>query len=106
MLRAESDLGGPTDDMAPTRSKPSIVDAKADNNEETDYAHLSAATFAHSRSFRELHDWPYRIKHHSGPDYRDGCSVHLWPRWTLCRREESSLKPTFGHEGFNASIWS
>jgi poly(hydroxyalkanoate) depolymerase family esterase len=67
MLRGESDLGGPTDDMAPTRSKPSIVDAKADNNEETDYAHLSAATFAHSRSFRELHDWPYRIKHHSGP---------------------------------------
>jgi poly(hydroxyalkanoate) depolymerase family esterase len=66
-LRGESDLGGPTDDMAPTRSKPSIVDAKADNNEETDYAHLSAATFAHSRSFRELHDWPYRIKHHSGP---------------------------------------
>jgi poly(hydroxyalkanoate) depolymerase family esterase len=67
MLRGESDLGGPTDDMAPTRSKPSIVDAKADNNEETDYAHLSAATFAHSRSFRELHDWPYRVKHHSGP---------------------------------------
>jgi poly(hydroxyalkanoate) depolymerase family esterase len=70
MLRGESDLGmtiGPTDDIAPTRSKPSIVDAKADNNEETDYPHLSAATFAHSRSFRAPHDWPYRVKHHSGP---------------------------------------
>jgi poly(hydroxyalkanoate) depolymerase family esterase len=70
MLRGESDLGmtiGPTDDIAPTRSKPSIVDAKADNNEETDYQQLSAATFTHSRSFRALHDWPYRVKHHSGP---------------------------------------
>ena len=70
MLRGESDLGmtiDPTDDIAPTRSKPSIVDAKADNNEETDYPHLSAATFAHSRSFRALHDWPYRVKRHSGP---------------------------------------
>lgn len=70
MLRGESDLGmtiGPTDDIAPTRSKPSIVDAKADNNEETDYPHLSAAAFAHSRSFRAPHDWPYRVKHHSGP---------------------------------------
>jgi poly(hydroxyalkanoate) depolymerase family esterase len=70
MLRGESDLGmtiGPTDDIAATRSKPSIVDAKADNNEETDYPHLSAATFAHSRSFRALHDWPYRVKQHSGP---------------------------------------
>jgi poly(hydroxyalkanoate) depolymerase family esterase len=70
MLRGESDLGmtiGSTDDIAPTKSKPSIVDAKADNNEETDYPHLSAATFTHSRSFRALHDWPYRVKHHSGP---------------------------------------
>ena len=36
MLRGESDLGmtiGPTDDIAPTRAKPSIVDAKANNNE-------------------------------------------------------------------------
>ena len=70
MLRGESDLGmtiGPTDDIALTRSKPSIVDAKADNNEETDCPHLSAATFPHSRSFRVLHDWPYRVKQHSGP---------------------------------------
>ena len=70
MLRGETDLGmtiGPTDDIAPTRNKPSIVDAKAENNEETDYPHLSAATFAHSRSFRALHDWPYRVKRHSGP---------------------------------------
>jgi poly(hydroxyalkanoate) depolymerase family esterase len=70
MLRGESDLGmtiGPTDDIAATRSKPSIVDAKADNNEETDYPHLGAATFAHSRSFRALHDFPYRVKQHSGP---------------------------------------
>ena len=43
---------GPTDDIASTGSKPSIVDAKADDNKETDYPHLSAATFAHSRSFR------------------------------------------------------
>ena len=46
MLRGETDLGmtiAPTDDIAPTRSKPSIVDAKADNNDETDYPHLSAA---------------------------------------------------------------
>ncbi len=70
MLRGETDLGmtiGPTDDIAPTRSKPAIIDAKAENNEETDYPHLSAATFAHSRSFRALHDWPYRVKRHSGP---------------------------------------
>jgi poly(hydroxyalkanoate) depolymerase family esterase len=73
MLRGESDLGmttDPTDDIAPTRSRPSIVDAKADNNEETDYPHLSAATFPHSRSFRALHDWPYRVKQHSGPGLR------------------------------------
>jgi poly(hydroxyalkanoate) depolymerase family esterase len=70
MLRGETDPGmtiGPTDDIAPTRSKPSIVDAKADNNEETDYPHSSAATFAHSRSFRARHDWPYRVKRYSGP---------------------------------------
>ena len=70
MLRGETDLGmtiAPTDDIAPTRSKPSIVDAKADNNDETDYPHLSAAAFAHSRGFRALHDWPYRVKRHSGP---------------------------------------
>jgi poly(hydroxyalkanoate) depolymerase family esterase len=73
MLRGESDLGmttDPTDDIAPTRSRPSIVDAKADNNEETDYPHLSAATFPHSRSFRALHDWPYCVKQHSGPGLR------------------------------------
>jgi poly(hydroxyalkanoate) depolymerase family esterase len=73
MLRGESDLGmttDPTDDIAPTRSRPSIVDAKADNNEETDYPHLSAATFPHSRSFRALHDWPYRVNQHSGPGLR------------------------------------
>ena len=38
MLRGETDLGmtiGPTDDIAPTRSEPSIVDANSDNNEET-----------------------------------------------------------------------
>ena len=61
MLRGETNLGmtiAPTDDIAPTRSKPPIVDAKADNNDETDYPHLSAAAFAHSRSFRALHDWP------------------------------------------------
>jgi poly(hydroxyalkanoate) depolymerase family esterase len=70
MLRGECDLGmtiDPTGDIAPTRSKSSIVDAKADNIEETDYPHLSAATFAQSRSFRALHDWPYRVKHHPGP---------------------------------------
>jgi poly(hydroxyalkanoate) depolymerase family esterase len=70
MLRGESDLGmttDPADDIAPTRSRPSIVDAKADNNDETDYPHLSAATFPHSRRFRGLHDWPYRVKQHSGP---------------------------------------
>jgi hypothetical protein len=75
MLRGESDLGmtiSPTDDIAPTKSKPSCVDAKADNNEETDYPHLSAATFTHSRSFSALHDWPYRVKHHSGP------GLHGW----------------------------
>jgi poly(hydroxyalkanoate) depolymerase family esterase len=69
MLRGESDLGmttDPTDDIAPTKSKPFIVDAKADNNEETDYPHLSAATFPYSRSFRALNDWPYRVKRHSG----------------------------------------
>jgi poly(hydroxyalkanoate) depolymerase family esterase len=73
MLRGESDLGmttDPTDDIAPTRSRPSIVDAKADNNEETDYPHLSAATFPHSPSFRALHDWPYRVNQHSGPGLR------------------------------------
>ena len=68
MLRGESDLGmTTTDDIAPTRTKPSIVDAKADNNEETDYPHLDEATFAHSRSFHALHDWPHRLKRHSGP---------------------------------------
>jgi poly(hydroxyalkanoate) depolymerase family esterase len=70
MLRGESDPGmtiGSTNDIAPTRDNPSIVDAKADDNKETDYAHLSAATSTHSRSFRALHDWPYRVKHRSGP---------------------------------------
>ena len=70
MLRGESDLGmtiGPTDDIAPTRTKPSIVDAKANNNEETDCPHLDEATFPHSRSFHALHDWPHRLKRHSGP---------------------------------------
>jgi poly(hydroxyalkanoate) depolymerase family esterase len=65
MLRGESDLGmtiGPTDDIALTKSKPSIVDAKADNIEETEYPHLSAATFAHLRGFHALHDLPYRVK--------------------------------------------
>ena len=56
---------GPTDDIAPTRTKPSIVDAKADNNEETDYPHLDEATFARSPSFHALHDWPHRLKRHS-----------------------------------------
>ena len=51
----------------PPEAKPSIVDAKADNNEETDYPHLDEATFAHSRSFHALHDWPHRLKRHSGP---------------------------------------
>ena len=70
MLRGETDPSmtiGPTDDIAATRNKPSIIDAKTENNEETDYPHLSAATFAHPRSFRALHDWPYRVKRHSGP---------------------------------------
>jgi poly(hydroxyalkanoate) depolymerase family esterase len=69
-LRGESDLGmtvGATDDIAPTRTKPSIVDATADNNEETNYPHLSAAIFAHSRNFSALHGWPYRVKRHSSP---------------------------------------
>ena len=68
MLRGESDLGttiGPTDDIALTTTKPSIVDA--DNNEETDYPHLDEATFARSPSFHALHDWPHRLKRHSGP---------------------------------------
>jgi len=74
-LRGKWDLGltvGPTGDIAPTRSKPSIVDAKADNNEETDYPHLSAATLAYSRNFRAPDDWPYRVKHHSWP------GLHGW----------------------------
>jgi poly(hydroxyalkanoate) depolymerase family esterase len=68
VLRGESDLGmtiDPTDDIAPTRSKPSIIDAKANNNEETDYPHLSAAAFAHSRNFHALPDWQHRFKRHS-----------------------------------------
>jgi poly(hydroxyalkanoate) depolymerase family esterase len=69
MLRGETDLGttiGPTDDIAPTsNNKPSIIDAKTENND--DYLHLSAATFAHSPSFSALHDWPYRVKRHPGP---------------------------------------
>jgi poly(hydroxyalkanoate) depolymerase family esterase len=69
MLRGETNPGmttSPTDDIARTRSKPSIVDAKANNNEETDYLHLDEATFAHSRSFHALHDWPHRFKRRSG----------------------------------------
>jgi hypothetical protein len=69
MLRGKTDPGmtiGPTDDIAPTRSKPSIIDAKANNNEESDYPHLDEATFAHSRGFHALHDWPHRFKRHSG----------------------------------------
>ena len=68
MLRGECDLGmtiDPTGDIAPTRSKSSIVDAKADNIEETDYPHLSAAAFAHSRNFHALPDWQHRFKRHS-----------------------------------------
>jgi poly(hydroxyalkanoate) depolymerase family esterase len=70
MLRGETDPGttiGPTDDIAPTSNKPSIIDAKIENNDETGYLHLSAATFAHSPSFGALHDWPYRVKRHPGP---------------------------------------
>ena len=95
MLRGETDLGmtiGPTDDVAPPRSKPSIVDAKADDNEETDYAHLSAATFAHSRSFRELHDWPYRVKHHSGPGLQGWMQRAPVSTPDIVPEAESSLK--------------
>jgi poly(hydroxyalkanoate) depolymerase family esterase len=69
MLRGETDSAmtiGPTDDIASTGSKPSIVDPKADYNKETDYPHLSAATFIHSGSPRDLRDWPYHVMGHSG----------------------------------------
>jgi poly(hydroxyalkanoate) depolymerase family esterase len=70
MLRGETDLDmtiGPAHDIAPTRSEPSIIDAKAENNEEIDCQHLSAAPFGHSRSFRALRDWPYPVRRHSVP---------------------------------------
>jgi poly(hydroxyalkanoate) depolymerase family esterase len=73
MLRGDTALGvtlNPTDDITPTSSEPSIVDATAENIEETDYPHLSAATFAHLHSFRAPHDWTYRVKRHSGPRLR------------------------------------
>jgi poly(hydroxyalkanoate) depolymerase family esterase len=68
MLRGETDLSmtiGPTDDIGPTRSGPSIVDSNSDNNEERDFTRLGAATFAHSPSFSALQDWPYRVRRHS-----------------------------------------
>jgi poly(hydroxyalkanoate) depolymerase family esterase len=68
MLRGETDLDmtiGPTDDIAPTKNKPYIIDATAENVEETDYPQ---AIFAHS--FRALHDWPYHFKRPSGPGLR------------------------------------
>jgi poly(hydroxyalkanoate) depolymerase family esterase len=63
MLRGETDLStiGPADDIAPTRSGPSIVDSNSDNNDERE----DAATFAHSPSFRALQGWPYRVRRHS-----------------------------------------
>ena len=73
MFRGETALGmtlNPTDDIAPTSSKPSIVDATVENIEETDHPRLSAATFAHLHSFRAPHDWTYRVKRHSGPGLR------------------------------------
>ena len=68
MLRGETDLSmtiGPADDIAPTRSEPSIVNSNSDSNDESDYTRLGAATFAHSPSFRALQDWPYRVRRHS-----------------------------------------
>ena len=73
MLRGETPLDmtrSPIDDIARTNSNPSIVDATVENIEETDYPHLSAATFAHLHSFRAPHDWAYRFKRHSGPALR------------------------------------
>ena len=68
MLRGKTDLSmtiGPTDDIGPTRSGPSIVDSNSDNNEERDFTRLGAAKFAHSPSFSALQDWPYRVRRHS-----------------------------------------
>lgn len=68
LLRGETDLAVTidlTDDIAPPRIGPSIYDAKADDNDETDYPHLTAATFAQSYSLRGLQNWPYRIRRHS-----------------------------------------
>ena len=70
MLRGETEPDmtmGQSEDIAPTRSQPSIAHAKADNDEEGDYLHLNAATFAHLRGFHALHDLPYRVKRHSRP---------------------------------------
>jgi poly(hydroxyalkanoate) depolymerase family esterase len=69
MLRGETDpatIIDPADDVVPTKTKPYVIDATAENVEETDYPHLGAATFAHLRSFRALHDWPHRVERHSG----------------------------------------
>jgi poly(hydroxyalkanoate) depolymerase family esterase len=78
MLRGETDLGETdlgktidlTDDVAPIKNKPHVFDATAENVEETDYPHLGAAAFAHWRSFRAPHNWPYRVDRPSGPGLR------------------------------------
>ncbi len=73
MLRGETAQEmtiSPTDDIAPTRSRPSTVEAEAEDIEESDRPHFSAATFAHLHSFRAPHDWTHRVKRHSGPGLR------------------------------------
>jgi poly(hydroxyalkanoate) depolymerase family esterase len=75
MLRGETDPGetdldttiDPTDDIAPTKDKPYVIDATVENVEETDYLRLGAATFADWRNFRAPHEWPYRVERPSGP---------------------------------------
>jgi poly(hydroxyalkanoate) depolymerase family esterase len=87
MLRGETDAGitgGPTDDVAPNRAP--IVDAKAGNDEETDYGQLDRATFA--RSFPALHDWPHRFKRHSG------LGLHEWSQ--RARPSTSDIVPEGG----------
>jgi hypothetical protein len=116
MLRGETEPDmtmGQSEDIAPTRSQPSIAHAKADNDEEGDYLHLTrlpsliCGVSTHSTICRIASNAIQgpdcrdgcgvticRIASTAiqGPDCRDGCGVHLWLRPTLCRRVEGSLK--------------
>ena len=79
MLRGETDPGmsiNSTDDVVPPKYKP-YIDATAENVEATDYLQPGAATFAHSRSFRALHDWPYRRERPSAPTGMDAAGAGL-----------------------------